>query len=116
MSSQLVFWLFSQLLTAMLLADLHVGGDAVDQMVEGETVVIQLLRGFVIHVAEGVGTDIDFVGAHFFKILHALLVLALDHRDHDDHGGHADDDAQHGEKGTGLFAGNGFEGHFEGLP
>ena len=43
-----------------------------------------------------IGVDLDLVVPHLFEVLHVFPVLSLDHRYHDDHRSHANDDAQHG--------------------
>ena len=93
--------------------NLAVGGDALHQIAQAQAVVVQLLG----HVFAGVavGAYLQLVGALALDVLHGLLVLPLEGGDHDDHRGHADDDAQHGQEGAHLLGDNGLDGHLEGL-
>ena len=64
---------------------LYIRGNAIHQVTEGQTVVIELLPGFVVRVIPGVGLDCNLVVPHLLEVFHVLFILPLDHGHHNDH-------------------------------
>ena len=90
-----------------------VGRHSVNQGAEAQTVVVEGLGD--IPAAPLFGGNGDAVVSQALIVLLKMPVGALDHRDHDNYGRHADDDAQHGEQGAHLIGADGLECHPERL-
>ena len=62
------------------------------------------------------GEDVDGIGAHGVDVVDHLGAGPLAQRHHADHGGDADDDAEHGEEGAHAVGQHGVQGHATRLP